>query len=632
MPERIEWLDDGTTSGAPYNPRFGERYRGELGGIRQARDVFLGGCGLPAAWHGAAQWTVLETGFGLGLNFLATWQAWKADKARPRMLHFVSTEAFPASAGDVLRAASAHPDLLPLATALHGQLWGLLPGFHRLVFESGHVLLTLCIGDAKTMLKQQQFAADSIYLDGFSPTKNPDIWDLNTFKAVARCCRRGTRIATWTIAHSVRDALAQAGFIVHKTPGVAPKRDNLQGQYDPPWEPKKPARDIAPGRPSPTNCVVIGAGLAGAAVAASLARRGWEVTVLDAAEAPAGGASGLPAGLLAPHVSPDDSPLSRLSRAGVRATAQQAGSLLADGVDWALPGVLEHGVDRAVRRLPKAWVAELSDTASAWSAPASPEQRAQCGLPAAEPALWHSQAGWIKPSALVSAWLKTTSIRWLGRASAARLQDTKQGWQVLNAAGEVLAEGALIVLAAGHDSKHLAATLPQTQPLALQAIRGQISWGLQQPGTPLPPFPVNGHGSLIPAVPGAKGRIWVLGASFERDSVLPLVKPEDHDANLTRLEALLPESAQGLKPEFDAGTVKGWAGIRCATTNRLPLVAQLAINGHGAQVWACTGMGSRGLTFASLCAELLAARLHGEPLPVEQRHAQAMQARKRQSD
>ena len=86
MPERIEWLDDGTAGGSPYSPRFGDRYRSELGGLNQAREVFLKGCGLPAAWAGQPQWTILETGFGLGLNFLVTWAAWKADPLRPRLL------------------------------------------------------------------------------------------------------------------------------------------------------------------------------------------------------------------------------------------------------------------------------------------------------------------------------------------------------------------------------------------------------------------------------------------------------------------------------------------------------------------------------------------------------------------
>ena len=353
MPERIEWLDDGTAGGSPFSPRFGDRYRSELGGLDQAREVFLKGCGLPEAWNGQPQWTVLETGFGLGLNFLVTWAAWKADPDRPRLLHFVSTEAFPASAADVLRSAQTHPELVPFAEQLQAQLWGLLPGFHRLVFEGGRVLLTLCIGDAKAMLREQSFEADSVYLDGFSPQRNPDIWDLHTFKAVARCCRRGTRIATWTIARNVRDALAQCGFVVKKVPGIPPKRDNLQGEFNPAWEPKK--AQPSPQRCAPSSCVVIGAGLAGAAVAASLARRGWQVLVLDAAGAPAAGASGLPAGLLAPHVSPDDNPLSRLSRHGIRATLQQAEALL-QANDWGRTGVLEHAVEHP-RKRPEAWQA-----------------------------------------------------------------------------------------------------------------------------------------------------------------------------------------------------------------------------------------------------------------------------------
>ena len=354
MAEVIEWLDDGSAGGSPYSPRFADRYRSELGGLEQATEVFLKGCGLPAAWAGQPQWRILETGFGLGLNFLVTWAAWKTDPQRPRLLHFVSTEAFPASAQDVLRSVQSHPGLQALARELQGQLWGLLPGFHRLVFEGGQVLLTLCIGDAKAMLRESSFEADSVYLDGFSPQRNPDIWDAHTFKAVARCCRRGTRVATWTVARSVRDALAQCGFVVEKVPGVPPKRDNLQGEYQPAWALKKTptaAPTLTAGR-----CIVIGAGLAGAAAAASLARRGWQVTVLDAADHPATGASGLPAGVIAPHVSPDDNVLSRLSRSGIRAMLQQAGALLQAGSDWQLTGVLEHCVSHS-RKLPAAWQA-----------------------------------------------------------------------------------------------------------------------------------------------------------------------------------------------------------------------------------------------------------------------------------
>jgi tRNA 5-methylaminomethyl-2-thiouridine biosynthesis bifunctional protein len=633
MSERIEWLDDGTAGGSPYSPRFGDRYRSENGGLEQAQEVFLHGCGLPAAWAGQPQWTVLETGFGLGLNFLVTWAAWQADPQRPRLLHFVSTEAFPASAADVLRAARSHPELLPLAEELKRQLWGLLPGFHRLVFAGGQVLLTLCIGDTKAMLREQSFAADSVYLDGFSPQCNPDIWDLHALKAVARCCRRDTRVASWTVARSVRDALAQCGFVVHKVPGVPPKRDNLQGVFNPAWEPKKPRSSATLTRHPAARCVVIGAGLAGAAVAASLARRGWQVSVLDGAAAPAAGASGLPAGMLSPHVSPDDSLLSRLSRSGIRATLQQADALLQAGSDWSRSGVLELCIEHP-RKRPAEWLQgqDLAEAARDWTRPATPEQLAACGLGGDATALWHVQAGWIKPARLVQAWLATPGVQWRGCATVNQLIWQGDAWQLQGASGQELACAELVVLAAGYASRALASSTElQANPLALQAIRGQVSWAMHRPDAQkalqaLPPFPLNGYGSLIPALPWsgeAGAQAWLLGASFERDNALAAIRPGDHQHNLSRLQTLLPALAGQLKPQFDSGAVKAWAGVRCATPNRLPAMGPLTTAPMPA-LWLCSGMGARGLTFAALCAELLAARLHGEPLPVGQRLADAL--------
>ena len=649
MLEPIAWRDDGTASGSPYSPRFGDRYRSELGGLTQARDVFLLGCGLPAAWAGQPQWCILETGFGLGLNFLLTWQAWQADPLRPRLLHFVSTEAFPASADNVLRAARAHPELQVFAELLHRQLWGLLPGLHRLVFEDGRLLLTLCIGDTREMLRQQSFEADSVYLDGFSPQCNPDMWDLPFCKAVARCCRRGTRIATWTVARSVRDALTQCGFIVHKCPGSPPKRDRLEGQFNPAWEPKRTR--IASARAVPARCVVIGAGLAGAAAAASLARRGGEVVVLDAAEAPASGASGLPAGVLAPHVSPDDSALSRLSRSGVRATLQQADALLSAGRDWSPSGVLERCLDHP-RRLPAAWQHLDVDAAREWVRPASVEQLARCGLAASDEALWHAKGGWIQPASLVRAWLATPGVKWRGLATVRTLARHEGVWHALDESGHALASGELVILAAGHASRPLAesADASASEHLAvgaannvhpspaLQAVRGQVTWAPLEAdhARQLPPFPVNGHGSFVAGLPlpgGPPGRLaWLTGSTFERGNESLEARPRENQHNLERLRTLLPDAAMRLA---DAqlpnapNLVRDWAGVRCATPSRLPALGSLspmnATCAHALDnVWLFSGLGSRGLTFAALCAELMAARLHAEPLPISQRLADAL--------
>jgi tRNA 5-methylaminomethyl-2-thiouridine biosynthesis bifunctional protein len=610
MAEVIEWLADGT----PYSPRFGDRYRSELGGLAQAREVFLHGCGLPALWAGQPQWRILETGFGLGLNFLVTWQAWKADPDRPRLLHFVSTEAYPASAADVLHAAAAHPELLPLAEQLQAQCWGLLPGMHRLVFENGQVLLTLCIGDTKAVLREQAFEADAVYLDGFSPAKNPGMWDLHTFKAIARCCRRGTRIASWTVARSVLDGLAQVGFAVKKTPGLPPKRDNLQGEFNPGWEPRRARHFTAV---QPATCVVIGAGLAGAATAASLARRGWQVLVLDAHDAPAGGASGLPAGVLVPHISPDDSMLSRLSRCGVRATLQQAEDLLQPGSDWQASGVLERRLDDS-GGLPADW----PDAGHDWSEAALPAQLEKAGLDAATAACWHHRAGWIKPARLVDALLAQPGVEWRGGVQVARLErDAATGhWTVLDAQAQPLAQASMVVLAAGYASRLLA-----NAKLPLQAIRGQMSWGLRQAAdnSVFPDFPVNGNGSFIPAVPSGGQTMWLAGAGFQRDREDSAIDPQDQQANLERLQTLLPSVAARLAPSFQDGAVQAWAGVRCASPDRLPLVGPVDAVRHPG-LWVNTAMGSRGLTFAVLGGELLTAWLHGEPLPLENRMAQVL--------
>jgi len=639
MPERVEWLDDASAAGTPYSPRFQDRYRSELGGLEQAKDVFLAGCGLPAAWALRAQWCVLETGFGLGLNFLVTWLTWKQDPLRPRMLHFVSTEAYPASAEDIWRGASEHPSLLPLAAQLKAELYGLLPGVHRFAFEDGHVLLTLCIGDAKVMLRQQHFAANSVFLDGFSPQRNPDIWDVNTCKAVARCCNRGARIAAWTVSRQVRKALAEAGFVVKKTLGIHPKRDNLQGVYNPAWEPKRPALAADNSLPrDASTCIVVGGGLSGAAAAASLARRGWQVLVLDMADAPASGASALPAGLLAPHFSPDDSPLSRLCRSGVRLTLQQAALLLRPGEDWQLTGALQRRSAKddlktadevlvpaaPALQHPKGWIG-FEEAAADWVAAATPDELTWAGFPASAQALHFSRAGWIKPAALVNAWMKTPGITWRGHSKVARLASAPQGWQALDERGQILAEAPLVVVANAFDSARLTAGLVA---LPLQAIRGQVSWGLHRRSAEnlaqsLPPLPLNGSGSLIPAVPLDAGLAWLIGATYERDVATPRVTLHDHQENFRRLQALHVATAAQLAEGFAAGRVDGWSGVRCATPTRMPFLGRIASNAAG-EVWVSTGMGSRGLTLAGVCAELLAAQLHGEPLPVELSLANAL--------
>jgi tRNA 5-methylaminomethyl-2-thiouridine biosynthesis bifunctional protein len=601
MPEPVQWSDDGT----PRSARFDDVYRSSAGGLAQARHVFLGGCGLPAAWADAPQWRILETGFGLGLNFLATWRAWKDDPARPRLLHFVSVEAWPVAARDLLRSVAEHAELQPMAQELADQWFGLVPGVHRLAFEGGRVLLTLHVSDAQEMLRREPFTADSVFLDGFDPRVNPDMWSIELLKSAARHCRRGAQLATWTVAGEVRRSLLECGFRVEKIEGLAPKRECTRAMFDPAWEPKGMRGGSAR---MPSDAVVIGSGLAGAAVAASLARRGWAVTVLDAAEMPAAGASALPVGLLAPHFSPDDTPLSGLTRSGVRLTMQQAGTLLQEGTDWRRTGVLEHRVKKGAADMP------ADEARAAWNRPALAAEKQAAFLGDDCPALWHEQAAWIRPPALVRAWLAQPGVSWRGGVRVERLGREGDRWRVFDANRREVAQAALIVVAAAHDSARVS-----KHKFLLQPVRGQIAWAIYGGELRLPTFPVNGNGHFIPAVPYEGGLAWFCGSTYARGRTETASSEADHVGNLHRMQALLPGLADQFAQAFaDAGTQK-WAQVRCASTDRRPLAGELEPG-----LWVSTAMGSRGLTFSALCGELLAAQLHDEPLPLPTRLAQAL--------
>jgi tRNA 5-methylaminomethyl-2-thiouridine biosynthesis bifunctional protein len=179
------------------------------------------------------------------------------------------------------------------------------------------------------------------------------------------------------------------------------------------------------------------------------------------------------------------------------------------------------------------------------------------------------------------------------------------------------------VVAAGYDTRALLEALG-TPPLPINALRGQIAWApMPENAAALPPFPVNGSGSLISGLDLDRQPAWIFGSTFERGCAEAIVRPEDTQVNFDKLSALLPAAAVILRPQFEAGQTRAWAAVRCTAPDRLPIVGPVdpaALPG----LWACTALGARGITLGVLCGELLAAQLHGEPLAVPVRQARAL--------
>ena len=580
---------DRAADGTPFSSPYQDVYHSAQGGLEQARHVFLRGNGLPERWRGRRSFVVLETGFGMGLNFLAAWDAWRADPARPPRLHFVSVESRPFSRADLEAALASFTELAPLARALAATWPPAIAGFHRIHFDAGNVILTLLLGDARELLPQLDARADALFLDGFAPARNPEIWSPEVVRELARLAAPGASLATWTVAGGVRAALADAGFQVEKREGFGAKREMLAGTR------AGDGSEAATRR----HAVVVGAGLAGTLAAERLAARDWDVDLIDARpdrSAPA-------VGLVRPIANLRDATNARLSRAAFLYALQHYRALLHDGyhLQWRPCGVLQLAADSEECARFEAIARSQGYPAGFLEFVDADRARELCGRATRGAGWWFPTGAVVDPASLAVASLARGGqrVRRLAGRAVDRIEREGAAWRALDAGGRVIAEAPTLVLANAVDAKRL---LPEAR-LQLSAVRGQVTY--------VPPGPeraldvvVSGTGYVAPLPDGGH----CLGASYGHDDFDPDVRASDHRENLARAEAMLPGFTHGLDP----GALAGWTGYRATVPDRLPIFGAAGIEG----VHFATGLGSRGLLWAPLGAELLACQLEGEPLPL----------------
>ncbi|WP_443694854.1 bifunctional tRNA (5-methylaminomethyl-2-thiouridine)(34)-methyltransferase MnmD/FAD-dependent 5-carboxymethylaminomethyl-2-thiouridine(34) oxidoreductase MnmC, partial [Pseudomonas sp.] len=342
---QLDWDDQGR----PHSRVFDDVYFSDQSGLEETRYVFLEQNRLQArfaALPAGGRLVIGETGFGTGLNFLCAWQLFEQHAVAGARLHFVSVEKYPLSHADLQRALLLWPQLQPFAEQLLAQYIAIHPGFQRLVLDNGRVTLTLLIGDALEQLPQLDAQIDAWFLDGFAPAKNPDMWTAELFAELARLAAPGSTISTFTSTGWVRRLINAAGFKMKRTPGIGHKWEILRGEFLG-WPAETPLPAVSKpwfARPVPLrgarSALVIGGGLAGCTTAASLAARGWNVSLLERHARLAEEASGNPQGVLYLKLSAHGTALSQLILSGFGHTRRLL-EHLHRGVDWDGCGVLQ---------------------------------------------------------------------------------------------------------------------------------------------------------------------------------------------------------------------------------------------------------------------------------------------------
>lgn len=629
----LDWTEDGQ----PFSSHFDDVYFSRDSGLAETRHVFLQHNQLEQRWAAlpsGAQFCITETGFGTGLNFLCAWQLWDQLAPADARLHFVSCEKYPLSSTDLQRALALWPELQPWADLLLAQYTDLAAGWQHFSLAGGRVTLTLLIGDVLETLPQLDAPVDAWFLDGFAPAKNPDMWQPALYEQMARLSRPGTTLATFTSVGDVRRGLQAAGFSMRKVRGFGRKRDMLCGQLDTPasaeWRAPWYARPQRPAN-SERTALIVGAGLAGCATAFALARRGWQVTVLERHATPAAEASGNTQGILYCKLSPHQTPLSRYVQASYAYALRTLHAVLPQGeATWRACGVLQLAADDKERQRQLA-LADQGYPNSFLHGVSTEQADAIAGVAVERPGLFFPSAGWVNPPSFCQALLQHPNIRVLTHCEALQLVQRDNEWHALDEQQQSLAQGAAAIICSANDSGRFS----QSSHMPLKAIRGQVTQLSAVPASRQLRTVLCAEGYISPARQGEHH----VGASFRFDRLDNQPSAEENLSNLHLLNGLSPALANMLQTdEQDPASLPARAALRCTTPDYLPLIGPVvdaeafnrdyAVLGKDASkkpdtaaawypgLYINAGHGSRGMISCPLSGELIAALLDNEPLPL----------------
>ena len=508
---QIEW----DSTGLPKATLFNDVYFNSDGGIDESRYVFMTQNALSQRWNKTPgdSFTIGETGFGTGLNFLVAAKSW-LEQSNPNnktdtdlgTLHFVSVEKFPLSKADLQRALGLWPELSELAEELIQLYPPPVAGIHRLHLANHRIILTLMYGDAQDMFssikssdhplfhRHNNPVIDAWFLDGFSPAKNPDMWSDALFQTMADLSQSHTTFSTFTAASSVRRGLEQVGFDVEKIPGFHHKREILCGKFtditpqktsEIDWTPAPFSSPypspwyLTPAIKKPETTIVIGGGIAGCATARALANRGIVVTLIERHKKVAQEGSGNPQGILYPKLSTSTSDLARFGTAALINASRYYNNFLNNNKFGEQCGVLilPHSTqdkelfEQITQLFPSEFVQLLT----------TEQLDQQVGFPLANQfGLFFPKLGWIKPPTVCQLLtehplitLQTAEVVEIRSEPESQQSSNQQTncWQALDETGGVIAKAPVMVIACGFDSSKFS----QTNHLPLKKIRGQIT-------------------------------------------------------------------------------------------------------------------------------------------------------------
>ncbi|MBQ4831871.1 bifunctional tRNA (5-methylaminomethyl-2-thiouridine)(34)-methyltransferase MnmD/FAD-dependent 5-carboxymethylaminomethyl-2-thiouridine(34) oxidoreductase MnmC [Pseudoalteromonas sp. MMG010] len=655
--------------GTPVADHFDDVYFSNDDGLAESHYVFFQQNNIAQRLqnHDRDFFSIAETGFGTGLNFLNTWLQFKAhiahrqhdnnkvqnqyDKSVNR-LHFISFEKYPITKSDLTQALKAWPQLAHLSEQLLANYPITLAGCHRLEFENGAIVLDLYFGDVQTSINTMSYPAcgvvDAWYLDGFAPSKNPDMWQSSVFNSMVDISRSNATLATFTAAGFVRRGLIEAGFSIQKAKGFGRKREMLIGQLTQANQAHSAAPYFANDTATLNRVAVIGGGIASSSLLYSLAKRGIHTHHFCQDDALAMGASHNVQGAVYPHLQAKNSPHSEFFAHSFLYAKRLYKQLLAQGFsfDHSWCGVLQHAV-----KTPLAQRHENLDKKQLWPEELMHAVSAQqgdelAGISTGYPGVFFPLGGWINPPQLVNALfqaakaitINTQPLNSEFNCNIEQLEKTDEGWMLtanINQKSKTFGPFSDVIVCAGEHSDQF----NQTEKLPIVGVRGQVSHIKASEESKKLKTVLCHKGYFTPHYQGHH----CMGATFEKNSKSRQVTEQDNQTNHKQLLSFYQNTA--FAPSLGHIT-SAKAAVRCTFIDHLPMAGQWADQNDYMQAFAnlrlgkryqynalqkpqqglhiLTGFGARGFCSAPLSAEHLIAHLNNEPRPFSERVSQAI--------
>lgn len=603
--------------GTPVSNVFDDVYFSNESGLDETQFVFLHNNQLPERWQLLPKrcFHVIETGFGTGLNFLVCWQAFREFRAAQpqavcQQLHFSTFEKFPLTLHDLTQALTAWPTLQPLVYELLAQYPRPFAGCHRLQFDQGAVTLDLWLGDVRDNLPAlpAQNIADAWFLDGFAPSKNPEMWQDFLFEGMARLSAPGTTVATFTSAGIVRRGLQSAGFVVKKVKGFGRKREMAVGVIaeETPVVTATSWEDVI---------TLVGGGIAAILTALALVQRGRQVRLLCKDHGVAQGASHNRQGALYPQLQTSFSPVSRF-HASAYSFACRRYRELAHQFDFPQQfcGVLTLACTEALALRQSKILQESAWPAGFFQALDATACSEAAGISLPYDGLFYADGGWVAPQRFCQAaleWLlQKPGFHFCASTEVTAVQHGVSGWQLSTSNGPI--DCSQLVLCNGVDLTQFA----PTRHLPLNQVRGQVSH-VRAPQMAALRTVICHQGYITPADTAEFAEEHCVGATFDRDNRNTITTSADDAANLALVNTVLQQPAW-----FVGATVQSAkTGLRATVPDHLPIAGEVAPG-----LYVLGGLGARGLLFAPLLAEHLASALCQQPLPLSDELAQLVDA------